>query len=125
MDSLKVASKFAGGLGALCVGVGTLVVALKAFTVVWLVALGVITIASGAIAYAVSELSRLSRHSKLLGDLLQSEKYYESLLSAAREERRAAEQSASAMQSRLDIVMGVREIIRVERAGNPEPVAGD
>jgi hypothetical protein len=114
MDSVTKACKVVVGLATIC-SVGAVAAnALGMFTVGWLVALGLITIAGGAWAYAMNEHDRLGRHSELLRELLQSEKYYENLLRTKNDEVQAAERIAHQLQTRLDVVMAVRELIKVD-----------
>jgi hypothetical protein len=127
MDSLKQACKFSAGLVAICAVVGVELVALQKFNVVWMVSFGVVAIAGGAFAYGITELTRLHEQSDLLRRLLDSEKYYESLLRTAREDKQLADDAVHILQTRLDIVMGVRELLgrqsdlRAAKALPPEP----
>lgn len=111
LTSLREAVKFLGGLSAACVALGSGVAALQNFSLVWLVGLILIAVAGGAIAYAVLENARLRRHSALLREVLASEKYYEGLLRAAQESQRTAEDAARTLQTRLDIVLGMRDLL--------------
>jgi hypothetical protein len=124
MDSLTHASKFVGGLAAICGVVGGGVAALKVFTLVWLVGLALITVLGGVLAYVVNELSRLGRHSALLEKLLDGEKYYDSMLRTANEAQQVAERGARELQTRLDVVVANRELIVSElRALGASPQA--
>jgi hypothetical protein len=117
LDSVKVSCAFAAGLAGICALLGGGLAALNAFSRGWLIAFGLITAGAAGQAMLILELFRLSRRSRLLQQLLDSEKYYESLLESARAERDTAQKQLREAQTRFDVFVAAREVVRIERTG--------
>lgn len=124
LESLKLALKFTGGFAATCALLGGGIIALPGpnWNRYWLVVFVVLTLVGGAIVYVVVEVHRLRQHSRLLGQLLGAEKYWDSLLRAEALKTREAEQALRALQTRLDVLMTYRELTNMTGAAAATPV---
>lgn len=110
-DSVKIALGFTGAMVGVCAVVGGGLISLQRFSSGWFLALAMTAVVCGVIGFVVLELFRLSSRSRLLQGLIDAERYYDSLLRAAWAERDLAQATARQLQTRLDVVMTVREML--------------
>lgn len=101
--SVKQAAAVMVGMATLLSFAGAGMHALEQFTLEWLVCFGVVAMLSGPSAWLVLELFRLHRHSRLLREVLNSEKHYENLIELLRDERDQLQTRAIALESQLEL----------------------
>lgn len=90
---------------------GGALIALKIFSVQWLIGLSLLCILSSLLAFIFFEFSRLYDHRNILKELLNSEKQYELLLSEMRKEKEEDKEKLYELSTKIEMIRASKNLV--------------
>ena len=121
--SAITAVKFLGGAAAVAAAIGGGAAVLGKFSLSFMAGLAAMTVATFPISFVILEIVRLGKSHRLLREVLESERTYESLLSDARQERDNLNLEVQRLRLGHDLTRAIQGLANL--AGAPGAPSGD